>query len=173
MPSLVFQPSDAPPLVKDEGVQALVAHVLVDEHPLGAVDAAAEEADQVPVLQLGDQDHLVHELVQALRRVIRRELLHSNLLPVRQLPLVNFAESASADNVFSAEPVGGCSDDPQWVGWAFAAHKLSCFIKHGTSFVAAPRLSPDQKGKGQKKQHEPGDHQGDDSRELPGVLGSV
>ena len=42
------------------------------------------------------------------------------------------------------------------------------------TFVAAPRLSPDQKGKGQKKQHEPGDHQGDDSRELrPGVLGSV
>ena len=41
------------------------------------------------------------------------------------------------------------------------------------TFVAAPRLSPDQKGKGQKKQHEPGDHQGDDSREPPGVLGSV
>ena len=45
--------------------------------------------------------------------------------------------------------------------------------KKKLTFLTAPRLSPDQKCEGQKKQREPGDHQGDDSREPPGVLGSV
>jgi hypothetical protein len=36
-----------------------------------SLDAAAEKADQVAVLQLGDQDHLVYELIQALHAVLR------------------------------------------------------------------------------------------------------
>ena len=56
---------------KDEAVQALVTHVLVDEYPVREVDAAAEQAYEVAVLQLGDQVHLVLELFHALHSVLR------------------------------------------------------------------------------------------------------
>ena len=39
---------------KDETVEAAVGHVLVDEQLLLILDAAADESDQVGVLQLGD-----------------------------------------------------------------------------------------------------------------------
>lgn len=35
---------------KNKEVQAFVAHVLIDKHPLIVMDATAEEANKVPVL---------------------------------------------------------------------------------------------------------------------------
>ena len=71
---------------KDETVEAAVGHVLVDEHLLLILDAATHQADQVGVLQLGDQLDLVLELLQPLPGV-RRQPLHRDLGAVRQLPL--------------------------------------------------------------------------------------
>jgi hypothetical protein len=75
-----------PLLVEDEAVQTAVGHVLVDEHLLFLLHAAAQQAHQVGVLQLGDQLDLVLELLQALPGV-RRQPLHRDLRAVRQLPL--------------------------------------------------------------------------------------
>ena len=73
-------------LTKYEGVEALVVHVLVQEHPLVLVDAAAEQPDEVPVLELGDQLHLVLELHRPLHRSPGQPL-HGYFLPVLKLPL--------------------------------------------------------------------------------------
>ena len=71
---------------KDETVEAAVGHVLVDEHLLLILDAATHQADQVGVLQLGDQLDLVLELLEPLPGM-RRQPLHRDLGAVRQLPL--------------------------------------------------------------------------------------
>ena len=85
-----------PLLVEDEAVEAPVGHVLVCEQLLFLLDAASDEANQVGVLQLGDQLDLVLELLQPLPGV-RRQSLHRDLGAVRQLPLQpNRSESAMA-----------------------------------------------------------------------------
>ena len=61
-------------------------HVLVDEQLLLILDAAADESDQVGVLQLGDQLDLILELLQPLPGM-RRQPLHRDLGAVRQLAL--------------------------------------------------------------------------------------
>ena len=61
-------------------------HVLVDQHPLRPVDAAAQKPDEVPVLQLGYQLHLVLELPEPLRGPPRQPL-QGDVLPIVQLPL--------------------------------------------------------------------------------------
>ena len=71
---------------KDETVEAAVGHVLVDEQLLLLLDAAPHQADQVGVLQLGDQLDLVLELLEPLPGM-RRQPLHRDLGTVRQLPL--------------------------------------------------------------------------------------
>ena len=61
-------------------------HVLVDQHPLRTVDAAAEKPDEVPVLELGYQLHLVLEFPEPLRRPPRQPL-HRYVLPIPKLAL--------------------------------------------------------------------------------------
>ena len=53
---------------KEEGVEAAVGEVLIDEQLLVPLGAPAQQPHQVPVLQLGDELHLVPELRRALSR---------------------------------------------------------------------------------------------------------
>lgn len=71
---------------KDEAVQALIVHVLVYEHLLLGLDAAAQEPDEVSVLELCDQLDLGLELHQPLHRA-RRQPLDRNLKPATQFAL--------------------------------------------------------------------------------------
>jgi hypothetical protein len=64
-------------------IKAGVAEVLIDEEALGALDAAAEELDEVLVLHLADELHLVEELVGPLPRV-EEEPLHGDLPAICQ-----------------------------------------------------------------------------------------
>ena len=80
---------------KDKVVEALVLHVLVHQHPLLSMDAAAQEPDEVHMLQLGDEHDLVLELVQALRRVLGQPL-HRHHLPSFQFPLNSFSHLANS-----------------------------------------------------------------------------
>lgn len=73
-------------LTEYERVEALVVHVLVQEHPLVLVYAAAEQPDEVPVLELGDQLHLVLELHRPLHRPPGQPL-DGYFLPILQLSL--------------------------------------------------------------------------------------
>jgi hypothetical protein len=70
-------------LTEEEGVEASVGEVLVDEHLLVLLHAEAQQPDQVPVLQLGDQLHLVPELSAALPRP-RRQPFHGDLRAAAQ-----------------------------------------------------------------------------------------
>jgi hypothetical protein len=49
-------------VTEDDFVEAIVGEELVDEEPLVLLGAAAEQAHQVPVLELRQQDHLVLHL---------------------------------------------------------------------------------------------------------------
>jgi len=71
---------------EDEEVEALVVHVLVDEHLLVGLHAAAQQPDEVGVLQLGDELNLRLELHEALHRA-RRQALDGDLQPAGQLAL--------------------------------------------------------------------------------------
>jgi hypothetical protein len=62
-------------------VEAGVAEVLVDDEALGPLHAAAQQLDQVLVLHLAHQPHLVEELVRPLPRA-EEEPLHGHLPPV-------------------------------------------------------------------------------------------
>ena len=64
-------------------IKASVAEILVDEEALGALDAAPEELDEVLVLHLADELHLVEELVGPLPRV-EEEPLHGDLTAICQ-----------------------------------------------------------------------------------------
>lgn len=70
-------------------------HVLVDEDPLVAIDAAAEKPDEIPVLELGNQLDLVLEFAEPLDRRLG-EPLHGDFLSIRQLTLQG---TASHDGV--------------------------------------------------------------------------
>ena len=73
-------------LTEDEEVEALVVHILVDEHLLVGLHAAPQQAHQVGVLQLGDQLDLRLELHQTLHRH-RRQPLDRDLQAAGQLTL--------------------------------------------------------------------------------------
>ena len=51
---------------EEDGVQAFVGQVLVDEQLFFSLGAAAKETDQVSMLQFGDQDGFVPELLCSL-----------------------------------------------------------------------------------------------------------
>jgi hypothetical protein len=89
-------------------------HVLVDEHLLVSLDAAAHEAHQVRVLQLGDQLDLRLEFHQALHGA-RREPLDPDLGSVGQLTLLHRTEAALAELVLVKEVGGGVGDLVQLV----------------------------------------------------------
>jgi hypothetical protein len=72
-------------LNQDDAVEAAVGQVLVHQQLL-LLDAAAQEADQVRVLQLGDQLDLVLELLQALPGVRRAETASAELVLVGEVP---------------------------------------------------------------------------------------
>uniref|UniRef100_A0A453PDI1 Uncharacterized protein n=2 Tax=Aegilops tauschii subsp. strangulata TaxID=200361 RepID=A0A453PDI1_AEGTS len=97
---------------EEEGVEAPVGEVLVDEHLLVLVHAAPQQPHQVPVLQLGDQLHLVPELRRALPRP-RRQPLHRDLRAAVQHAPVDGPEAAFAELVLLGETVGGGGDGGQ------------------------------------------------------------
>lgn len=70
-------------LTKEVVIEACVAEVLVHEEALGALDAAPEELDEVLVLHLADELHLVEELVGPLPRV-EVEPLHGDVPAIRK-----------------------------------------------------------------------------------------
>jgi hypothetical protein len=72
-------PSD--PFTENEFVEALAAEKLVDEELLFFLDAEAEQAHQVPVLELCNQDDLILHLGVPLLRDFRQSL-HCNFLPI-------------------------------------------------------------------------------------------
>lgn len=47
-------------------LQALVGHVLIDQHPLLSMNTTSQDLDEISVLKLGDQDNLVLEFNYAL-----------------------------------------------------------------------------------------------------------
>lgn len=89
---------------EDEVVEALVLHVLVHQHPLLAMDAAAEKPDKVHMLEPRDEHDLVLELVQPLRREFRQPL-HCHCLPSIQFSLMNFASCKLFSNFQSKSPM--------------------------------------------------------------------
>ena len=70
-------------------LEGVVGDALVDEQALRALGAAADEADQVLVLDAGDHVHLHEELRLALPRLAHAQLLHRHFPAVVQLPLHN------------------------------------------------------------------------------------
>ena len=64
-------------------IEACVAEVLVDEEALGALDAAPQELDEVLVLHLADELHLVEELVGPLP-CVEEEPFHGDLPAIWQ-----------------------------------------------------------------------------------------
>lgn len=75
-------------------VEAAVGEERVDEHLLAGRRAAAEQGDEVAVLHLEQQAHLVEELPHPLPR-LQRQLLHRDLLPAPQNTLNNEFDSAN------------------------------------------------------------------------------
>ena len=75
-------------LTEEEGVEAAVGEVLVHRQLLVALDAPSEEAQQVGVLQLGDELHLVPGLRRTLPRP-RRQPLRSDSEPPPARPVRN------------------------------------------------------------------------------------
>ena len=71
---------------KEDFVEAVVGEELVDEEPLVFLDAAPEQAHQVPMLELRQKDHLVLHLHLSLLRSCWQPL-HCNLLAVLQCAL--------------------------------------------------------------------------------------
>jgi hypothetical protein len=90
--------------VEEVVVEAGVAEVLVDEQALGPLHAAAQQLDQVLVLHLAHQLHLVEELLRPLPRV-EEETLHRHLPPVRQHAPVHGAVASLPELVRLAELV--------------------------------------------------------------------
>ena len=72
-------PSDS--FTENEFIEALVAEKLVDKELLSFLDAEAEQAHQVPVLELCNQDDLILHLGVPLLRDSRQPL-HCNFLPI-------------------------------------------------------------------------------------------
>jgi hypothetical protein len=98
-------------------LEAAVAHVLVDEHPVVVLVAVADEPDEVPVAQLAKEEDLGEPLPVALRAAVRVEVLDGHLLrrqpgaePVLDAAPVDGAEPAAAEVVGAGEPRG---DAPQ------------------------------------------------------------
>ena len=71
---------------KQEEVQALVCHVLVNKHPFLSANAASEKANKIPVLELGYQQNLVLELVKTLCGCLR-ECFHCDLHSILEFTL--------------------------------------------------------------------------------------
>ena len=66
---------------EENEVQASIGDELVDQQPLLLLQADADEPDEVPVLQLGDQRELVLQLLHSLRRALRQPL-HGYLVAI-------------------------------------------------------------------------------------------
>lgn len=61
-------------------VQAFVQHVLIDQHLLLPFNATSQDSDQIPVLEIRDQNYFILELFIALSRIPRHSF-HCNYLP--------------------------------------------------------------------------------------------
>lgn len=87
-------------------LERLIGNKLVDEHPLPAGDAVSDEGDKVAMMHPADDFHLRLELSLPLPTP-GLELLHGDLLPSGQVPLVDVPKPALPDHVRLREPAGG------------------------------------------------------------------
>lgn len=91
-------------VVEEEEVvgEGAEGHVLVDEEPLLAVGAVADEAHQVVVVEEAQHQNLHDELPVALHAV-EVQLLHGHKLPVGEPATVHAPEAALAEEAVGAE----------------------------------------------------------------------
>lgn len=89
-------------------VKAAVLEVLIHQNPVASLDAAADEFDEVGVLDVADDVDLRQELPDALPG-LGGEDLHRDLSPASDGSLINCPESASSHFVGAVEVVGSRS----------------------------------------------------------------
>ena len=83
-------------------LEALVAHVLVHEHPVVVLVAVPDELDEVVVAELAKEEDLGEPLAVSLRAAVEVEVLDGHLLRVQ--PLAEAGVDAAP--VDGAEPAG-------------------------------------------------------------------